>query len=110
MAKRLFSTNQISDIEARLRSLPKVEQKQRDLNKSEAIRTLANAIRTAQKNGYSLADIASQLTGWDMEISGTTLKNYLQRTGRTSKKPPREQLGKSAIQESGPVGNPIGNS
>jgi hypothetical protein len=109
MAKRLFSTNQISDIEARLRSLPKVEQKQRDLNKSEAIRTLANAIRTAQKNGYSLADIASQLTGWDMEISGTTLKNYLQRIGRTSKRP-REQLDKSAKQESRPVGNSIGNS
>jgi hypothetical protein len=90
MAKQTFSTSQISETEVWLRSLPKVEKRPKDLNKSEAIRVMANAIRAAQKNGHSLADIAAGLSVRGITISASTLKNYLQRSGRGARRPQPE--------------------
>ena len=86
MAKQTFSRTLISQLEGQLRSLPKVEAKPQDLTKVESIHALANSIRTAQRNGYSLAEIAERLTASGLAISGSTLKNYLQQSRQTSRK------------------------
>jgi predicted transcriptional regulator len=86
MAKHAFSRTLISQLDGQLRSLPKIETKLRDLTKVESIRALANSIRAAQRNGYSLAEIAERLTASGLAISGNTLKNYLQQSRQPSKK------------------------
>ncbi|QYD70077.1 hypothetical protein KZJ38_07130 [Paraburkholderia edwinii] len=86
MAKHTFSLTLISQLEGQLRLLPKVEAKPRDLTKVESIRALANSIRAAQRNGYSLAEIAERLTASGLAISGSTLKSYLQQSRQTPRK------------------------
>lgn len=86
MAKHTFSRTLISQLESQLRSLPKVEARPQDLTKIESIRALANSIRAAQRNGYSLAEIAEKLTASGLAISGSTLKNYLQQGRQNPRK------------------------
>ncbi|CAB3804356.1 hypothetical protein LMG28614_06016 [Paraburkholderia ultramafica] len=83
--KNNFTQEEIAAFKAKIKALPPVAKKPKNLNKTEAVRAMASEIRFAQKIGYGLEDIASQLTEGGMAISAATLKNYLQRT-KTQKK------------------------
>lgn len=74
-------------IAARLRALPKVENKKRRINKQEMVERFAAEIADAQTRGYSLEEIIDFLKGDGFDIGLPTLKTYLQRTQkRRSKK------------------------
>ncbi len=75
----------------KLRALPAIENKNRPISKAEEIKLLAGEIAALQERNYSLQQIASFLTGEGLEISTATLKNYLQRSKATSKRPPKKK-------------------
>jgi hypothetical protein len=93
-SKQSFTHEQITEIEAKLRALPVAPKRPKDLNKSEVVKALSGGIRFAQRNGYTLQEIAKQLSDGGVTISAATLKNYLQRT-----KPPKKAT------TTGPVGS-----
>lgn len=75
----------------KLRALPAIENKNRPISKAEEIKLLANEIAALQERNYSLQQIAQFLTGEGLEISTATLKNYLQRSKATSKRPSKKK-------------------
>ena len=75
----------------KLRALPAIENKNRPISKAEEIKLLAGEIAALQERNYSLQQIASFLTGEGLEISTATLKNYLQRSKATSKRPSKKK-------------------
>lgn len=85
MSKR-FSAEQVRNIEQRLKALPKINVARNEMNKVEAIKALSAAVRTAQKNGHTLDELAKQLGEWGFEISPATLKNYLLRARPSTRK------------------------
>lgn len=83
-----YSGEQIENISKKLRSMPPVEKAKRQMNKQEAIKLLVKEIKIMQNRGYSLDQIAETLRGEGLDISTHTLKIYLQRAKRTTKKQP----------------------
>jgi hypothetical protein len=75
-----YTAAQVEEIAGKLRALPTIEPPPKDLTKSDAIKMLTKEIKSLQKRGYSLEQIASSLKGEGLDISTPTLKSYLQRT------------------------------
>ena len=69
-----------------LRAMPPVDKGDQQLSKQEAINVLAPEIRAMSKRAYSTGRIASTLTRLGLNISTTTLRNYLQRSKASAKK------------------------
>jgi predicted nucleic acid-binding Zn-ribbon protein len=67
----------------KLRSMPKIEKKQKDITKQDAITALAKEISEMQKRGYTLEQIAETISGEGLAITTPTLKSYLQRSKAT---------------------------
>jgi len=74
-----YTIEQIETIAAKLRELPPIEKKKREVNKQSAIVLLAKEITALQKRGYTLDQIAETLRGEGLEITTPILKNALQR-------------------------------
>ncbi len=80
-----YTAAQVEEIAGKLRALPAIEPPPKDLTKQEVVKMLAKEIKSLQKRGYSLEQIASSLKGEGLDISTPTLKSYLQRTKTASK-------------------------
>lgn len=86
MAKQSFSPALLATLGDQLRSMPRIEKQAQEKSRIESIRDLAADIRAAQRNGYSLAQIADSLTSGGLAISEATLKNYLGKVRPTTRK------------------------
>jgi hypothetical protein len=74
-----YKLEQVEAIASKLRALPAIEPPPKDLTKQEVVKMLAKEIKSLQKRGYTLEQIASSLKGEGLDISTPTLKSYLQK-------------------------------
>jgi hypothetical protein len=81
-----YTAAQVEEIASKLRELPTIEPPPKDLTKQEVVKMLAREIKSLQKRGYSLEQIANSLKGEGLDISTPTLKSYLQKA-KTPTKP-----------------------
>ncbi len=81
-----YKLEQVEAIASKLRALPAIEPPPKDLTKQEVVKMLAREIKSLQKRGYTLEQIASSLKGEGLDISTPTLKSYLQKV-KTPTKP-----------------------
>ncbi|TXH44311.1 MAG: hypothetical protein E6Q92_04395 [Burkholderiaceae bacterium] len=73
---------------AKLRALPAVENKTREISKQEEVRLLAADIQALiRERNWTIQQVAEYLTAEGLEIGAPTLKSYLQRSKANSKKP-----------------------
>ena len=82
-----ITIEKVEAIAAKLRAMPPVENKKREISKQESIKLLTGEITAMRERGYTLEQIAELLTADQLEIGAPTLKSYLQRTKPGSKKP-----------------------
>jgi intein-encoded DNA endonuclease-like protein len=90
-----YTAAQVEEIAGKLRAMPVIEPPPKDLTKQEVVKMLAKEIKSLQKRGYTLAQIATSLKGEGLDISTPTLKSYLQRV-----KSPAKVGGKSKVNSS----------
>ena len=83
-----ITLEKVERIAEKLREMPEVDNKKRDVSKQEAVKILTKEIYDLRKRGYTLEQISETLKGEGLSIATPTLKNYLQRT---------KPLGKSKI-------------
>ena len=92
-----YKVAQIDQLQRKLDELPEVNDIEREVTKQEAIRRMADTISQLQARGYSMEKIAEILTTEGLLISVPTLKSYLTRAKRvTRKKTQRKSAAKSA--------------
>ncbi len=73
---------------AKLRTLPAVEDKAREISKQEEVRLLAaDILALIRERNWTIQQVAEYLTSEGLEIGAGTLKSYLQRSKANSKKP-----------------------
>jgi hypothetical protein len=80
-----YTAAQVQEIASKLRELPAIEAPPKDLTKQEVVKMLAKEIKSLQKRGYSLEQIASSLKGEGLDISTPTLKSYMQKAKTPTK-------------------------
>ena len=78
-----LSKEELAGVATRLRDLPVKEKKH---SKQDAVLLLSGEIADLKQRGYSLEQIAEALSVSGLPISTPTLKNYLQRAGRSAGK------------------------
>ncbi len=83
-----YTVAQVEEIASKLRALPAIEPPPKDLTKSDVVKMLAKEIKSLQKRGYSLEQIASSLKGEGLDISTPTLKSYIQKAKAPTKPKP----------------------
>ena len=98
-----ITIEKVEAIAAKLRAMPPVENKKREVSKQESIKLLTAEIAAMRERGYTLEQIAALLTEDDLQIGAPTLKSYLQRTKPGSKKP-------SVKRKAAAAGTPPGDS
>ncbi len=103
----------IADIESARRALEQApEHHAEEVTKREAIQSLLEGIRAAQKKGYTLEDVANLLTNNGIAVSKVLLKSYLShapaRSGKRKKRPREHSMDSLPIPNSLPVGTPRG--
>ena len=92
-----YTAAQVEEIVSKLRELPAIEPPPKDLTKQEVVKMLAREIKSLQKRGYSLEQIASSLKGEGLDISTPTLKSYLQKAKTPTKpKPTGKEIAKTS--------------
>jgi hypothetical protein len=97
-----FTVAQVEEIARKLRALPAVEPPPKDLTKSDVVKMLAKEIKSLQKRGYSLEQIASSLKGEGLDISTPTLKSYMNKA-KTPTKPKSTEKEKSKTSSTSPT-------
>ncbi len=80
-----YTAAQVEEIASKLRAMPIIEPPPKDLTKQEVVKMLAKEIKSLQKRGYTLEQIATSLKGEGLDISTPTLKSYLQRVKSPAK-------------------------
>ena len=80
-----YTAAQVEEIAGKLRAMPVIEPPPKDLTKQEVVKMLAKEIKSLQKRGYTLEQIATSLKGEGLDISTPTLKSYLQRVKSPAK-------------------------
>ena len=80
-----ITIEKVEAIAAKLRAMPPVENKKREISKQESIKLLTGEITAMRERGYTLEQIAALLTEDELQIGAPTLKSYLQRAASTSK-------------------------
>lgn len=80
-----ITIEKVEAIAAKLRAMPAVENKKREVSKQESIKLLTAEIAAMRERGYTLEQIAALLTEDDLQIGAPTLKSYLQRAASTGK-------------------------
>lgn len=91
-----YTLETVEQIALKLKALPKMEAKKKELNKSEAVNVLAKEIKSLQKRDYTLKMIAEILTTHEFDISESVLKSYLKRAEVKSTTEPTTEEAKSA--------------
>lgn len=98
-----YKLEQVEAIAAKLRELPAIEPPPKDLSKKEAVKLLSKEIRSLQKRGYTLEQIATSLKGEGLDISTYTLKSYMNNSKQGGKlksaSPARLQAAKTSESE-----------
>lgn len=74
-----YTIEQIDQVGAGLLALPPLDASKRKLDKQAAVRRIKDQIATAQQRGYTLEQIAQNMTELGIQITPPTLKSYLQR-------------------------------
>ncbi len=107
-----YTAAQVEEIASKLRELPAIEAPPKDLTKQEVVKMLAKEIKSLQKRGYSLEQIASSLKGEGLDISTPTLKSYMQKAKTPTKpKPTEKEVSKvSSTSSTSPTPPEIGSS
>lgn len=89
-----YSIEQIEQIAASLHLPPNLDKTRPTYSKQEVINLITEEINILRNTGYSLEQTAEILRNNGLEITSSTLKNYLQRAkasaqerGKTGKKP-----------------------
>ncbi len=77
-----LTPEKLNEICAALRKLPPLEPSQRLLDRRGAVGRLRKPILTAQRRGYTLAQIADMLTSEGLDIKASTLRVYLRQVRR----------------------------
>ena len=80
-----ITIEKVEAIAAKLRAMPPVENKKREISKQESIKLLTGEITAMRERGYTLEQIAALLTEDELQIGAPTLKSYLQRAASTAK-------------------------
>jgi uncharacterized protein YpbB len=70
-----YKLDQIEQLTQKLVALP--ANHNRDVSRREAVQLMARAIRGAQDKGYTLEQVASELSSGGFTISSSSLKSYL---------------------------------
>ena len=78
-----YTIEQIDQVGAGLLALPPLDASKRKLDKQAAVRRIKDQIATAQQRGYTLEQIAQNMTELGIQITTPTLKSYLQRAKKT---------------------------
>jgi hypothetical protein len=71
----------VEQIRARMKELPPVENKKRQVSKQEAVKLLAKDIKAMQSRGYTLEQVSEQLKEFGVLLATPTLRSYLKRSG-----------------------------
>jgi hypothetical protein len=77
-----YTVETAETIAQRLRELPAIVRKERDLNRREIVSLLVGEIETLEERGYTIDDIAEYIRQGGLDITTQTLKNYVQRARR----------------------------
>ena len=80
-----ITIEKVEAIAAKLRAMPPVENKKREISKQESIKLLTGEITALRERGYTLEQIAALLTEDELQIGAPTLKSYLQRAASTGR-------------------------
>jgi intein-encoded DNA endonuclease-like protein len=81
-----FTREQVEEIAAQIKAMPKVEPPPKDLTKQEVVKALSKEIKSLRTKGYTMEQIAMSLKGFGLDISTPTLRSYLQNSKRKPKK------------------------
>ena len=76
-----LTVEQVEQISAKLKELPAVENKKRQVSKQEAIKLLAKDIKAMQARGYTLEQVSELLKQLGVSLATPTLRSYLRRSG-----------------------------
>jgi hypothetical protein len=74
-----------------LHAIPPKDPSKRRLDKQALVKHLAEEIASLQQRGYTIEEVAESLRGHGLDITTTTLKNYLQRARGRRVKPRKVQ-------------------
>lgn len=77
--KNTYTTEEIKAVSAKLRALPTIDKHKRQHTKQETIELLAKDIQTLRHRGYTFDQVAAALRDAGIEITTSTLRNYLDR-------------------------------
>ncbi|HCB1767023.1 TPA: hypothetical protein MYP38_004862 [Citrobacter braakii] len=80
-----ITIEKVEAIAAKLRAMPPIENKKREVSKQESIKLLTGEITALRERGYTLEQIAALLTEDELQIGAPTLKSYLQRAASTGR-------------------------
>ena len=81
-----YTPEQLEAIAAKLKAMPPAEKRNQEYSKQEAVRLLSKQIVALQKRGYTLEQIAEILREEGLDLSGSTLRIYLQRAKPNKKR------------------------
>jgi len=93
---------QVEELRQKLLELPEVDDVEREVNKLEAVRRMADAVSLLKKRGYSMEKIAEILTNGGLEISAQTLKSYLTKAKSKSRTKKRLKIAAESFPSSTP--------
>ncbi|MEO8211629.1 MAG: protein mobC [Myxococcales bacterium] len=91
-----YTLESIERMSEKLRALPTISKPQQTVSKLDAVKKLAGDLGGLQKRGFTLEQIIDSLRGVGLEISTPTLRNYLQRAKKQSRKRPKVKAGGGA--------------
>jgi hypothetical protein len=89
-----YTIEQTDQVGAGLLALPPLDASKRKLDKQAAVRRIKDQIATVQQRGYTLEQIAENMTALGIQITTPTLKSYLQRAKKASGRGARATAGR----------------
>lgn len=98
-----YTIEQIDQVGAGLLALPPLDASKRKLDKQAAVRRIKEQIATAQQRGYTLEQIAQNMTALGIQITTPTLKSYLQRAKKAGGRGARGAAARPSAPGSGGV-------
>lgn len=98
MTTTKFTQEMALQLSDKLKQLPPLPPEKIQLNKQQLIEQMADGIKAAQAQGYTLAQIAQILSDEDADISLSALKRYLPKSPKlTKRKQPTKTTQKTAL-------------
>jgi hypothetical protein len=97
-----IAADKVDDIGAKMAELAKIERKPALLGTGDAVRRISKSIRAMQAAGYTVAEIAEELTKAGLEVSTASLRGYLKTSPQDSAKSRRSKGEKSGATDSNP--------